>query len=96
MNEMFILPDEVVNPDPRAAFKLKNDVFTGFKEAVRRNQMMLAMDYLIHIVDTLAAASTPREVENDAKEEKSEQPTPKQARSNRRTADTSVSDDVEA
>lgn len=55
MSKFFTLPDEVVNPVANAAYRLQNDVLAGFNEAVRRNQQMLAMEYLVHIVNTMAA-----------------------------------------
>lgn len=101
MSELFILSDDVVNPVPSAAYKLNRDVLAGFREAIRRNQPTLAMEYLVHIVDTLAAEVEALKLKTESKsieesrDEESAPALPKTTTRRNRTVDSSAGDSVE-
>jgi len=65
MSNLFIVDDAKIN-STRTVYKLDTDLLTGFKRAVRNNQALLALEYMVHIVDILdERLSTDQETQPD-------------------------------
>lgn len=65
MSKKFVVEDSVVNPNSNAVYKMDNDLVRGFKLAVRNSQPVLALQYLMYIVDVLDADEPVKEEVTD-------------------------------
>ena len=77
---------------PRFGYTLDQDHMRGFKTAVRNNQIALAMEHLVYIIDDLVSEQAPAEEEvpviTVAEEEEETPPAPAPKRTPRKAAAT--------